>query len=181
MRKFLLVMSLVAVAAIGYLAPRLAIASDPTPDLPESVPSSKLSRAPVPDATRLAIQSLIIDEVVERVGIARESYNNARVLATTERGPLYIIPGTKGACLALADVVGCREFPWNERLIIALFVPGVAGKYQVGGGLLATTTGQVVIDHGDGSTGVADAVEGGFVITPSHRVLPEDRVTVSGL
>ena len=180
MRKVLLLVSTVAVAALAYFGTLLATAAGPPADLPESLPASELAKDGIPDERRIELQDHLIGEVTERYGLTAESYSNARVLLRTERGPMYVIPGEKGVCLALADSVGCADLPSPEPLVVALLVPGVDNaKYEIGGGLLRADAGNVLIEHSGGPKARATRITGGFAVTPSDGVEKDDAITVS--
>jgi hypothetical protein len=61
------------------------------------------------EGTSVRINNLIGDEGVDRFGITPASYAAVRLLADTRVGNFYLIPGTRGACIASSSGVSCGD------------------------------------------------------------------------
>jgi hypothetical protein len=125
----------------------------------------------MPQTVRVAINDQISKEVVGRFGISANSFDNARILTTTENGPLYVIPGTSGICLALSSTVGCTDDFTGGPVVSAVLIPNASG-YFVGGGLLNSDVSvDVLKDTGERIPTVK--TKGGFLVTSSMNIVAD--------
>ena len=169
-RKVLLVCSLGLAVGVAYFGVTRAITgATAAPDLPDELPASRLPVVALSDSVRAELASRFAGAAAEKYGITSESYDNVRVLARTARGAVYVVPGSHGVCLSLADAAGCASLPATEPLVAALLVPDPASGHYVGAGLLRDEVRSVVVTRADGTTTLARPILGGFEIGPDHR------------
>ena len=166
---------LFSLAAAAFVGTSYATASEP-PDLPPSLPAAALPKTAVPDDVRVATSNLISDEAASHFGITDRSFENARLLTRTSQGPVFVIPGASGLCLALANSVACSELPTKDPIVVALLVPDVSGTHQVGAGLLNAESRPVVVTQDDGSRSAADVILGGFGISSAQDVQRDELI-----
>jgi hypothetical protein len=121
------------------------------------------------EADEVAVSNLITAGGANQVGITSGSFANARVLARTALGPLYVIPGTDGVCLALASRVACSDYATRTPAVVALFAPDDT-RHLVGGGLVAASASLVTVLRQDGSRVRATPMRGGFIVTSGDRI-----------
>lgn len=173
-RNILFGVSAVIVAVAAFLGTLHLTKSLPHPDLPPSLPASDLQKVIVPRAKQIAINNLIAEEGVSRYGIVSESYNNARVLTKTELGPLYIIPGTNGMCLALLSVlrsgVSCSDDELSSEPVVVSLMLANHNNQLVGGGLVTSDAKKIELMSHDGSRIQTKRTKGGFVVTSVENV-----------
>jgi hypothetical protein len=168
--------SLTAVAS--FIGTSYARTAGP-PDLPANLPAHALPNVTVSDATQLAISNLIGSETAARYGISPESFTRVRLLATTEAGPLYIVPGRSGECVALAFAVACGNAGPREP-IVGLLVADASHPDAVGGGIIAGANERISVVRKGGSSFTAIAVRGGFVVSASQHAKVGDALEASG-
>jgi len=154
-------------------------ASTGDPDLPSWLPAASLPTVTVPTDDQLAINNLISIDDASAYGITTGSYANARILTQTDLGPLYVIPGTNGICLALTTpAVACtNDLSRRGPAVVALLVPNASGQL-VGGGLIATKGSAVSVIARDGSLVPTHPTPGGFFVGSSDNITatPEDTI-----
>jgi len=162
-------LSSVAISVAAFGGATWATASSGSADLPQSLPASQLARTPIPDSERVAINNLIPLDEASRYGIVPSSFDNARLLAATELGPLIILPGTNGACLILSSTSACTGKLDGRPTVLALLVPNAAG-FMVGGGL-TTVSGSVpdIVDEA-GLRVQTTPTLGGFTVAGAQGV-----------
>lgn len=149
-----------------------AIASPQSPDIRSDLPVAQLQPVSVPRDQRLAINDLLAHEFGARIGITAESYDRAREITRTSVGPLYLIPGTSGACLYLAAAVSCGDPGSPDGPLLALLTLDPSGKRLVGGGVTANSVEQVTIKHPVAGRLSVAVASGAFVITEAHNLSP---------
>jgi hypothetical protein len=127
-----------AVPQRADLSPRLAVAP----------------AKPISTDVQVALQNLIGPEAAREFGISDQSYADARVLAQTAAGPLYVIPGMNGICVALIQshlpAAACGDLSARNP-IIAVLVPDPSDTVLVGGGVTASARVQAIVRRADGS------------------------------
>jgi len=175
-RKKWLVLSSTLVAIGGFIG--ASQAGSRAPDLSSNLPAKGLPTVALAHQTQVAINNLIDAETAARFGIIQDSFAKARRLAQTDAGPLYVLPGTHGACLVLLPSVACAPVG-SSNPVVALFVPSPSSEYLVGGGLLTGRAGSVAVNRENGSVTPAHLVTGGFTISQADGIKPSERVSVS--
>lgn len=173
--------SVVAVASTAFVTVSWALTSaSPAPDLPSWLPAATLPVVEVPLADQLAINDQLSLPDARRYGIMPSSYARARVLARTELGPLYVIPGATGVCLALRlPAVACTDnLSSHGPAVVALLVPNDAQRL-IGGGLMGRSADRVLLISATGSRIRAHPVPGGFTVNSSDGITasPENPVS----
>lgn len=170
LRKLSYVVSVVSLAGVAFAGASLAINLTENPDLPSWLPASRLPVTPVPQNDRVAINNLIPAEEATRLGVNDKSFEHARVLSVTSEGPLYVVPGTSGICLALATTVACSDdLTDRNQVVVALFAP-TADHSLVGGGLVSTASQSVAVVLDDGNRITARRTDGGFVVSSTDKI-----------
>jgi hypothetical protein len=170
---FTFTLAITAVSAfVGVTRATSSATANPAARLIGNLPQANLAAR-----VQVKISNLVSSEAAAQYGISQDSYRNARLLATTERGPLVAIPGSNGVCLALASSVACGGLPTNELVVASLLVSDAKRQHMVGGGLLSSPSAGVDIVR-QGSRTPARAIEGGFVITAADRVLPREELSL---
>lgn len=168
-RRFALVAILVVAAVVSWFSVSMARGSEsdfaPTLSALEDLP-----RVPVDQASR----PIFDGPHFARYGITVESLDRARILAQTEAGPLYVIPGSNDAlCLLLDGGVSCGVVRGREP--ISIFRGSRDREFVVGGGVWPDLLRGVAIRQRDSGRMVSPRrVPGGFVISAEHRI-PRDQ------
>jgi hypothetical protein len=164
--------SVVAVSAAAFFATSYATASAPQPNYVSSLPASNLPTTGLPTNAREAMNRATF--MADRFGITPDSLDQARVLADTDAGTIYVVSGIKGVCLVLSGAVSCSnglsDSDTHDSIVNALLVPMPNGHY-VGGGLLASDSSDVDILTESGARIRAIKTRGGFVVRSSQGVL----------
>jgi hypothetical protein len=178
LRNLLLVCSAAATAVVAFAGVSLAQDRTGTSGL-ASFPAAELPSVALPEPARLAAQNLIGGSA-ERLGITAASFENAKVLTETTLGPIYVVFGEKGVCLALVPREGVapdREVPagtacganGDPRDAVAVFLRDPSSGFMVGGGLVSAATATVELDTG-GRKVTPTRVPGGFAISAADRI-----------
>jgi hypothetical protein len=122
-------------------------------------------------STQTGIESVIDPFTASQFGITSDSYTNARKLGDTSAGPVYALPGSTGACVVLLPAYSCGRLSTTSEPVVGVFVQNPAGKYLVGGGLVADSVNAVSVKtHGTSSSVAANLVQGGFVVTEDQGI-----------
>ncbi|HEX5468291.1 MAG TPA: hypothetical protein VFW80_04505 [Gaiellaceae bacterium] len=176
-RKSVLVISVLAAGAVGFVA--TSHATGTSTDVPADLSAADLAPVAISKSDQVAIQDLIGPEGASDYGISDESFSNARQLADTSAGPLYVVPGSSGLCLVIPSSASACGNPSDAEPTVALFVPGPSGAL-VGGGVIPREVTSVSLTEGDATVG-ATIVDGGFTVSedlglPSNKW---DSLTVS--
>jgi hypothetical protein len=185
LRKLVTAVSVAVVAGAAFVTASWAMSASSTsrPDLPPWLTATALPTVAVPDAAQVAINNLISTDDASRYGITAESFSNARVLTQTDLGPLYVIPGTSGLCLAVSTpVVTCTDdLSRSGPAVIALLAPNSEGTL-VGGGLVAAAGNRISVREGDGSLVATHPTVGGFAVTANDHVtaVPKEQISLVG-
>jgi hypothetical protein len=175
-RKLLVLFSVLAVAVVTFVGVSRALA--PAPALPHGYSVSELPAMSLPSATQLKIGGLISAHAATRFGITSDSYRQARRLALTSAGPLYVIPGTQGLCVALRAAVSCGQ-PSASEPTVSVFVTAPASKFMVGGGVTPDGTTQVLVKPQVGPALPVQIVKGGFVVSEQAKLRPHRQIAIS--
>jgi hypothetical protein len=114
---------------------------------------------------RSAFDGAISPAAEARYGITPASYTEARKVARTTAGTLFLIPGSQGACLFLAYAVSCGDPGAPGEPMLALIIKPVAGGDSlVGGGITSATASAVTLKAGSRSVRF-DSAHGTFAVT----------------
>jgi hypothetical protein len=165
--------SLVAVLGValatGLVAASYALSQDRGPDLRANLPARLLPTVTLAPGAEAALAESIGDEARAAVGIVHESFANVRLLAVTPAGPLYLIPGTSGACLVLQRSASCGDPGAPEQPLLALIYSPDPTQPTVGGGITVDTVQAVSVESA-GLTKNLGLVQGVFVVHPDDQV-----------
>jgi hypothetical protein len=179
-----MVASIAAFASAAFVATSLAtgVSSGSGPDLPAWLPAATLPVVAVPNDAQLAISNLISSDDAAKYGITPASFLSARVLTQTDIGPLYVLPGATGICLAFSSTptIACTDDLSQQgprSAVVALLVPNSAGQL-VGGGLEATKGARVSLNAPSVTRVSTHATPGGFVVTASDNVTAKPHDTI---
>jgi hypothetical protein len=176
-KKLWTILSVAAIAITSYIGTSYARTAGP-PDLPQTLPAHALPIVDVPQAAQLSISNLITAEAAARYGVSAASFSRARQLVT-EAGPLYIIPGRSGECVAFTTAVSCGDAGADEQMV-AVLAGDQSHPDAVGGGIFARANENAAVVRSDGSSAAATVVPGGFTVSASLHVRIGDRLQVSG-
>jgi hypothetical protein len=164
----------VAVAASTLMAGLAAFigtsyAQDSEPELPTWLPAASSPAVSLSAERQVAINNLIADDAAAQFGISAESFSRVRLLAQSEKGPVYVIPGTRGACLALETAAACSDLRNRGGVLLALLVPNENGQL-VGAGLVDSGASTVEVSRAGESPAKTRAVLGRFVLSAADGV-----------
>jgi hypothetical protein len=140
------------------------------PRLEASLPAASLPPAALPADEAAVVARLIAPAFRAEYGITEESFGNARKIASTEAGDLWLIPGAKGACLFLVDGVSCGDPGSPGQPMLSLFSRDAAGKHLVGGGVVTDTVDRVVVRNGGSVVSTLPVSGGVFTLSPEDGV-----------
>jgi hypothetical protein len=175
-RKLLVLLSVLAVAVVTFVGVSRALA--PAPALPHGYSVRDLPTVSLPSATQLKIGGLISSDAAARFGITSDSYRQARQLAVTTAGPLYVIPGTQGLCVAVRSAVSCGQ-PSAAEPVVAVLVTAPSSEFMVGGGVVPDGTSQVLVKSQTGSALPVQIVDGGFVVSERAKLMPHRQIEIT--
>jgi hypothetical protein len=161
---------LVALVAFGAAFLATSLASSRGLQLRADLPAAGLPQAPISASERLAINNLAKIELGARVGITDDSYNHVRLVGRTSLGPLYLIFGTAGACLYLADSISCSDPAQSPNTPLSLLASNRAGTAFVGGGVTAQSARQVSIDVPGVGRITKPVANGAFLVTEGDHI-----------
>jgi hypothetical protein len=176
-------------AALGFTALALAFsagsyalrtAAPPQPGQPglrANVPAAQLPAVALPTATKSAIADVISPSAAARFGITSASYAQARQVAHTTAGTLFLIPGSRGACLFLAYAVSCGDPGASGQPMLALLVKPFSSNSLVGGGISSSATTDVTIKTTTGRSVRFDSRDGTFGVTEASGFSTNDKVS----
>jgi hypothetical protein len=167
--RLLLAASVACVAAATFgLTSYLVSDRTGAPDLGHQLPARGLPSVALSTKTQTAISNLLGRDAALTYGIDRRSFKKVRILARTEIGPLYVVPGTHGQCIVLAPALSCGSVGDKEPTL-AVWLVKAGSNRLVGGGLLPAGDHTVDVVNGDGSRTSASLVKGGFAFAQANR------------
>jgi len=110
------------VALSVFSGTSLALRSNTTPTIRDNLAVAALPTSRLSGSDALSVNNLIgAGQLLDRVGITTQSYENARKIAQTLNGPLYFIPGSHGACLAIPrEAVACGDPGARQQKVLVL-------------------------------------------------------------
>ena len=128
------------VGAVTFAGTSSALKRDVAPSVPSVLPASGLPALALSQADSAEMNDLIGASLAERAGITSTSYDAIRVIGRTPLGTLYLVPGSSGQCLVIAQVAAsCGDAADPRVRMLALVLQTTHGPL-VGGGI---TTGDV--------------------------------------
>jgi hypothetical protein len=164
-------MSTLILVAFAYGATSYALGSAASPQLPPGFAVADLSPTTLSNADAVAINNLIGAAGADgQYGITSSSYAQARLVASTSAGDLYLIPGDSGACLAFISGVACGDLRSTPAMLALLTIDPGTGK-AVGGGVASSAIRSVVVTSSTSSV-TAPVVGGVFRITARDGIAP---------
>lgn len=173
-RRFVSGAVIAAISALAFTATSFAVRAGSGPALPPDVPAANLPTVALTDAQKVAISDEIQAPVATRFGIGADSFNAARLVASTSLGPLYLIPGSSGACLALANAVSCGDPGATGVPLLALAVSDGSSGFWVGGGIATAATAAVTVRDRSGHSQRFATAGGVFAIPASAGLNAQD-------
>jgi hypothetical protein len=150
MRTAVIISITLATGVLAFAATSWAVGQDPEPRLRANLPAAALPAIALDESEAIKINNLL-GELGPRAGITLDSYERVRLLANTAVGPLYLIPGTRGACMSLADGAGCGDPGGRNSRANAVVTLDSSGERLVGGGIADASVDRievVVVGHG---------------------------------
>jgi|GraSoiStandDraft_4_1057263.scaffolds.fasta_scaffold32561_5 hypothetical protein len=180
-RRLLLFLSLLATASITFVGVSYAVRGSSAPQLPPGNSAGVLPIVTPPEADQALLAKLLTDRAGARFGVTSASISAVRLLARTSAGPLYVLPGTNGLCVALLDALSpglsCGDPQGSGDPTVAIFGPDPSETFVVGGGV--TQTGKaVLVRRSDGTLLHADSAAGGFTVSANAAIRLGDRFSV---
>jgi hypothetical protein len=177
--RFVFAASLVVVAAAAFGAASYAVDSRDEPRL-----RSNLSAGALPTSSLSASEELVIDNLIGRVGgarygISRDSYREVRTLSHTPVGMLYLIPGSRGVCVAVRLAVACGDPGAPGSPLLSLLVRAPSGV-MVGGGITTDTIDRVKVVTKSGHSQTFAVTTGVFVVPAGAGIKPNTLYVVPG-
>lgn len=146
MFRRLLVGALLSGVAIGVFAGTSgALQSSDPPKIRDTLAIGDVPATALSDSDAVAINNLIgAGQLLDRVGITAESYAQARKVGVTPNGPVYFIPGSGGACLAIpSEAVSCGDPGTPGNPTIALVGRDRKTGLYSGVGVASRNVGQI--------------------------------------
>jgi hypothetical protein len=147
------------------------------PGLRANLPAAQLPAVEVPAATRSAIQEIISSSAADRFGITPASYAQARRIANTDVGTLFLIPGSRGACLFLTYAVSCGDPGAAGQPLLALLVKPLTSNSMVGGGITSGAAAEVIVKTTGGRSVRLDSRDGTFDVTQASGFSADDKLS----
>lgn len=170
MKRARVVVVTVILVVFAYGATSYALGPSASSDLPPGFDVADLPATPPSSDDAIAINNLIgAAGADQQYGITSSSYAQARRVASTSAGDLYLIPGPSGACLAFAAGVSCGDL--RSTPMLALLTIDTASGMAVGGGVALSDIKRIVVTSGTSSV-TAPVVSGVFRITAQDGVVP---------
>lgn len=164
-RKATFAILTLALMGAAYGVTNYALGSQTPPQLRSNLPARNLPVTPLPPDIAGETSSLATSAGMDaRYGITPDSYAQARRVATTSLGPLYLIPGTNGACLVFASSMSCGDPGAANEPMLALVALNPATGDAVGGGVTSATITSVTVVSDRGRSLTVGAIDGVFAI-----------------
>ena len=169
-------LSLVAVFGLAFVfvtASHALVADDDAPKLRSNLPAADRPTIELDSAERRAISNSLLNSDVATVGITESSLSAVRLVNRTDFGPLYLVPGLRGACLVIpqkARACGDPGAPGSELLALA-FSAGSQQAFE-GGGVTTDDVKRVMVWSPTGERVSVRTSAGVFLVTgfPRGRV-----------
>lgn len=167
-RKLLLGVAAVILAAASFGVTSYALGSAQKVGLRSSLPARGLPLTSPSERTKVAINNLV-GAASTRFGITSDSFEQTRQLAITSAGPLYLVPGSRGACLALGSAVSCGDPGSASEPVLALFTTSGSGVL-VGGGVVSSDVRSVTLATPGAAPLSLPSRAGVFVVTERNSL-----------
>lgn len=173
-RKPRLLLAGLVTSVMAFALTSAAVGSAEQPQLRANLPVANLPTSALSEREQIMANNLGAGHGA-RFGITADSYREARQLAETTLGNLYVIPGARGACLMLGESVACGdpggpgEPGAEDESISALFGLDSSGRFLVGGGVAVDTVRMVTITQGGAIVASMPVVDGVFTLLERDR------------
>lgn len=95
--------------ASSFAITSYALAQEAPPQLRANLPAAELPTVSLDEKTAVQINNLIGKDGTARNGIVPGSYEAVRHLADTSVGTFYLVPGTRGVCIATLSATACGD------------------------------------------------------------------------
>jgi hypothetical protein len=141
-RKTAIVVSVLCTTVFAYAATAFALETSPEPRIRSNLPVAALPATALGRDEALRVNNLL-GELGPATGVTHQSYEQARRLSETAVGPLYLIPGTRGVCMTLAEGAGCGDPGAADRRVYAVVTLDSSGERLVGGGVAEASVRRV--------------------------------------
>jgi hypothetical protein len=166
-------------SGVSYALRSSAPSQPGSPQLRPNVPAANLPATTLPPAAQAAFQSIISPAAAARFGITPASYRQARSVASTSAGTLYLIPGAKGACLFLAYGVSCGDPGAVDQPLLALLVKPLSSNSLVGGGITSAAATTVTASVAGGAPQHFDSRDGTFNVNEAAGLTAGDKIDLA--
>jgi hypothetical protein len=164
------VLAFVLATAIGsFAATSWALGSNSPPQLRANLPARDLPTSSLGSAEATTINNLIGEVGVSAYGITADSYARVRVLKRTSLGTMYLISGSRGACLVLNSASSCGDPGASGQPMLALVRYDALRDELVGGGIVTDTAHTVTLDVAGKK--IATSVNQGIFSVAAHLQL----------
>lgn len=135
--------------AASFAITSYALANEAAPQLRSNLPAGELPTVSLDEETAVQLNNLIGKDGTARFGITPASYKAVRQLADTSVGTFFLIPGTRGVCIATLSATACGDpgAP-GEPSRLALMQLNKSRDAVVGEGIATGSTRLVTIPLG---------------------------------
>jgi hypothetical protein len=172
MLRTITIAAAVVVAVAAFAATSWALRSGDEPRLRAELGASRLPVTKLDSTEAIRLNNLVSDVNVSRFGITPSSYDQVRVLGRTAAGLLYLIPGSRGECLALSYAAACGDPGAPGQRVLAEVVRDPSRKRLVGGGIAIGSVRTVTLATRKRVLTRVPVVDGMFTISTRARVRP---------
>lgn len=95
--------------ASSFAITSYALAKEAPPQIRANLPVAELPTVSLDEQTAVQLNNLIGKDAIGRFGITPASYEAVRHLADTSVGSFYLVPGTRGVCIATLSATACGD------------------------------------------------------------------------
>lgn len=134
-RKTVMTAGSIVAAAASFALTAAAFGGSSLPRLRGDLPAVALASRTLPAPVAVQINDSLRGDSAATYGVSAASYAAARLVASTDLGPMYLIPGTSGACLYLAGSLSCGDPGQGTEHFLALAMTDPSTGNWVGGGI----------------------------------------------
>ncbi len=134
--------------ASSFAITSYARANEAPPQFRANLPAAELSTVSLDEETAVRLNNLIGKDGTDRFGITPGSYEAVRHLADTSVGTFYLIPGTRGVCIATLSASSCGNPGAPGEPSLALMQLNESMDAVVGEGIAIDTTKLITIPLG---------------------------------
>jgi hypothetical protein len=176
----------IAMAVVGFGAfagVSAAVGSDaPGRSFSPDVSASTLPAATL-DSSQLAAISVGLRAIGFKYGIDPDAVSGIVLVANTEAGPVFAVPGSNGLCLVMITATGpaasCGNPPLDGGRTVSIFSGDLARGYDVGAGVYAKGA-NIAIHLKSGAVVRPEMVPGGFTLSRNEHVPASDPIAEVG-